>query len=178
MTGAGDKPPSREIIWSPWRMKYIRGKKPEGCVFCEVGDADPEEDEERYVVFRGGSHYVVLNIWPYNNGHAMVVPFRHITDITEMTDEESLEMLRLAGKLVDAYRSCMEAQGVNLGLNLGRVSGGSIEHLHFHLVPRWMGDVNFMPVIGHTKVLVEMLSETYERLRAEAANWAEGGSGG
>jgi ATP adenylyltransferase len=157
-------------------MQYIRGKKPEGCVFCEVGAADPSEDEERYVVFRGTHHYVVLNIWPYNNGHAMIVPFRHVTDITEMTDDESLEMFHLSRKLVQAYRSSMEAQGVNLGLNLGRVSGGSIDHLHLHLVPRWMGDANFMPIIGNTKVLVETLADTFERLRSEAAGWAGEGS--
>ena len=176
MKGAGEPPPSREVIWSPWRMEYIRGRKPDGCVFCEVAEADPSEDAERHVVHRGRNHYVVLNIWPYNNGHAMIVPYRHITDITDLTDDDALEMFRLSGKLVEAYRSTMNAQGVNVGLNLGQVSGGSIDHLHLHLVPRGLGDANFMPIIGHTKVLVEMLSETYERLRGEAASWAEGES--
>ncbi len=175
--GVGTPPLWRETIWSPWRMEYIESEKPDGCVFCEAGRADPAGDEERYVLFRGKHHYIVLNLWPYNNGHAMIVPYDHVEDITELSDESALEMFHLSQRLVAAYRRAMRAQGVNVGLNLGRVSGGSIDHLHLHLVPRWMGDANFMPVIGHTKVLVEMLRETWARLRAEIERWPAEGPG-
>jgi ATP adenylyltransferase len=152
-------------------MQYIRAKKPKHCVFCEAAAADPAEDEKRYVVYRGRAHFVVLNIWPYNNGHAMVVPLKHATDLEHLDDAETLEMLCLSKRLVSAYRRTMNAEGVNVGLNLGRISGGSIDHLHLHLVPRWTGDANFMPIIGNTKVLVERLSETWTRLHEDAATW-------
>jgi len=173
VSGRESPSPWKEVIWSPWRMAYIRKPRPDDCEFCEITEADPEEDGKRFVVHRARLNYVVLNLWPYNNGHAMVIPYRHVVDVSELTDEEGMEMLHLTQKLVAAYRESMNAQGVNVGLNLGRVSGGSIEHLHQHLVPRWMGDANFMPVIGQTKVMVEMLQETYDRLRGVADGWTE-----
>jgi len=171
--GSDEGSPSawKEVIWSPWRMEYIQQRRPDGCVFCEVAGVGEEHDEENYVVWRGELNYVVLNLWPYNNGHTMVVPNRHIVDLTEMTDEEALETVRISQKVVAAYRETMNAQGVNVGYNLGTASGGSIGHLHLHLVPRWVGDSNFMPVIGQTKVLVEMLDETRDRLREAARDW-------
>jgi ATP adenylyltransferase len=169
--GAGTPRHGRDIIWNPWRMEYLERERPDGCVFCECADADPAEDRERFILHRGRHHFVVLNLWPYNNGHSMVIPYRHIADIAELTDEEGLEMLHITQHLIDAYRRTMNAQGVNVGFNLGQVSGGSIEHLHQHLVPRWAGDSNFMPVLGQTKVMVEMLEETWERLHGVAAHW-------
>ena len=154
-------------------MEYIRKPRPDECTFCEISGADTAEDRERYVVLRGPLHYIVLNLWPYNNGHAMVVPNRHLEDITEMTEEETLEMFDYSRRLVTIYRKTMMAEGVNVGLNLGKISGGSIAHLHLHLVPRWTGDANFMPVIGNTKVMVEMLDDTYERLTKEIAEDGE-----
>jgi ATP adenylyltransferase len=168
MTGNGNPPTPRDILWSPWRMDYILGGRPEGCVFCEAVKAGPGADERLYVVHRGTAAFVVLNIWPYNNGHAMVVPHRHVPDLLDLADDEALEMFHLSRRLVTAYRETMNAEGVNVGLNLGRVSGGSIDHLHLHLVPRWTGDSNFMPVIGNTKVLVERLVATWKRLRSFA----------
>jgi ATP adenylyltransferase len=152
-------------------MDYIRKEKPDECIFCEVAAGDPSEDRKRYVVYRGRLNFIVLNLWPYNNGHSMVIPYRHIADLSELTDEEGLELLHLSQRLVDAYRRTMRAQGVNVGFNLGQVSGGSIDHLHQHLVPRWAGDSNFMPVLGQTKVMVEMLDETWQRLHGEAERW-------
>ena len=163
----------KEVIWSPWRIEYIRKERPPGCVFCEVAQADAAADGKRYVLHRGAHHFVVLNLWPYNNGHVMVIPYRHVDDILDLTDDEAMEMHRLSCRIVKAYRKVMRAQGVNVGLNLGQASGGSIEHLHLHLVPRWIGDSNFMPVIGQTKVLVEMLDSTYRNLRGEAESWDE-----
>jgi len=101
----------------------------------------------------------------------MICPLRHLEDISDLSDEEALEQHHLSRRMVDAYRRAMRAEGVNVGLNLGRISGGSIDHLHLHMVPRWPGDANFMPVIGQTKILVEMLDETYDRLSADAAGW-------
>ena len=171
MNGAGDPRVTRDTIWSPWRMQYIRSEKPKECVFCEIATAPAAEDRDRYVVFRGKTHYVVLNVWPYNNGHAMVVPYRHLTDLTELDDEEVLETFDLSRRLVETFRATMNAQGVNVGWNLGQISRGSIAHLPLHLVPRWAGDANFMPVIGQTKVLVELLSETWDRLREASNRW-------
>jgi ATP adenylyltransferase len=171
--GAGKPPEPRETIWSPWRMEYINKEKTGDCEFCTIAAADPAGDREIKVLYRGAHHFVVLNLWPYNNGHAMVVPSRHVEDLTELTDDEALEMHHLSQRLVTAYRKTMNAQGVNVGLNLGRISGGSIDHLHLHLVPRWAGDANFMPVIGNTKVLVEPLEDTWARLMEEVREWPE-----
>jgi ATP adenylyltransferase len=154
-------------------MEYIEKEKPDGCVFCDCAAADPEEDRERFIIHRSRHHFIVLNLWPYNNGHSMICPLRHIVDVTEMTDEEALEQHHLTQRLVEAYRNAMRAQGVNVGLNLGQISGGSIDHLHLHLVPRWAGDANFMPVIGQTKILVELLADTWTRLRKEVEQWPE-----
>jgi len=173
MSDEGSPSAWKEVIWSPWRMEYIRQRTPDGCVFCDVAEVGCEHDRKNYVVYRGRLNYIVLNLWPYNNGHVMIVPYRHIIDITEMTDDEALETMQISRKVVTAYRSTMNAQGVNVGYNLGSASGGSIGHLHLHLVPRWVGDSNFMPVLGHTKVLVEMLDDTYERLREAAGEWEE-----
>ena len=171
MSDEGSPSAWKEVIWSPCRMEYILQRKPEGCVFCDVAGVGVEHDDENFIVYRGELNYVVLNLWPYNNGHVMIVPFRHIVDITEMTDEEALETMQISRKVVAAYREKMNAQGVNVGYNLGTASGGSIGHLHLHLVPRWVGDSNFMPVIGQTKVLVEMLEDTLTRLREAAEGW-------
>jgi ATP adenylyltransferase len=171
MSDEGSPSAWKEVIWSPWRMEYIRKRRPDECVFCEVARIGEAKDRENYVVFRGRENYIVLNLWPYNNGHVMIVPDRHIVDITEMTESEALETFDLSKRVAAAFRETMNAQGVNIGYNLGTASGGSIGHLHLHLVPRWVGDSNFMPVIGHTKVLVEMLDETYERLADAARAW-------
>lgn len=173
MSDEGSPSPWKEVLWSPWRMDYIQQRRPDGCVFCDVATAGEEHDRKNYVVFRGRLNYIVLNLWPYNNGHVMIVPYRHIIDITEMTDDEALETMQISRRVVAAYRETMNAQGVNVGYNLGTASGGSIGHLHLHLVPRWVGDSNFLPVIGQTKVLVEMLDDTYDRLRTAALEWEE-----
>jgi ATP adenylyltransferase len=152
-------------------MEYIEKSRPDACVFCDCAQADPSEDQERFILHRAEHHFIVLNLWPYNNGHAMICPLRHIEEISELTDEEALEQHHLSRRMVEAYRKAMRAEGVNVGLNLGRISGGSIDHLHLHMVPRWPGDANFMPVIGQTKVLVELLGDTWARLREEIAKW-------
>ncbi len=150
-------------------MDYVLGGRPEGCVFCaalEMGD-----DEKALVLHRGEHAFVVLNRYPYNTGHLMICPNRHLVGPDEMNDDENLEVMHLLSKCTNLLQNAVKAEGVNAGLNLGRASGGSVDHLHMHLVPRWTGDTNFLPVIGGTKTLVEMLDGTYSRLREGMESW-------
>jgi ATP adenylyltransferase len=159
-----------ERLWSPWRMEYIRrgegGDEGKGCVFCDLPAADPEQDEANHLLARGDLSFVLLNAFPYNPGHLMAAPYRHIGDYLDLTAEELAEMTTFAGRAIRAMREDSGPHGFNLGMNLGEVAGAGIaDHLHLHLVPRWGGDTNFMPVVGRTKVLPELLGETYRRLR-------------
>lgn len=146
---------------------------PSGCVFC-AAQAKPD-GPDNWIVVREPHAFVILNIYPYNSGHVMVCPARHVTAMSELSPEEGAALFALTARTVDLLRSAMNAEAVNMGANLGRAAGGSIDHLHVHLVPRWTGDTNFMPVIGETKVMVQMLSDTWARLREAAA--AQGGAG-
>jgi ATP adenylyltransferase len=161
-------------LWTPHRMAYIRGEsKPtddtEGeCPFCRVPKLD---DEEGLVVRRGELAYVVLNLYPYAPGHLMVCPYRHIADYTETTDAEAAEIAELTKQAMRTLRRVSGAQGFNIGMNQGAVAGAGIAaHLHQHVVPRWLGDQNFMPIIGQTKTLPELLQSTRELL---ADAWAQ-----
>lgn len=146
---------------SPWRYAYVSQKRPEGCAFC---DAQTKPDGvENLIVLREAHAFLLLNLYPYNSGHCMVVPARHLVDPSELTPEESSCLWGLVARTADLLRKPLGAEGVNVGVNLGRVSGGSIDHLHVHLVPRWQGDTNFMPIVADTKVLVELLRDTYAR---------------
>jgi len=150
-------------LWAPWRIDYILGAKPEGCVFCAM----PEENDDRRhnILCRGQTCYVVLNLFPYNSGHLMVAPFRHVSDYTALTSEELAESAELTKKSILALKQTFKPDGFNVGLNQGKVAGAGIEeHLHLHIVPRWNGDFNFMPVIGETKVMPQHLSVTFEAL--------------
>jgi ATP adenylyltransferase len=162
--------PDPERLWSPWRMEYIRrgegGESNQGCVFCDLPAADPGHDEANHLLVRGEVSFVLLNAFPYNPGHLMVAPYRHVGDYLDLTPDELAEMTALAGRAIRAMREDSEPHGFNLGMNLGQVAGAGIaDHLHLHLVPRWGGDTNFMPVVGRTKVLPELLDETWRRLR-------------
>jgi ATP adenylyltransferase len=155
-------------LWSPWRMAYIRRDSdgPEGCVFCDLPAADPDQDEANHLLVRGQVSFLLLNAFPYNPGHLMAAPYRHVGDYLELAAEELAEMTALVGDAIRALRASSSPDGFNLGMNLGEVAGAGIaDHLHLHLVPRWGGDTNFMPVVGRTKVLPELLAETYRRLR-------------
>lgn len=154
-----------EHLWSPWRMEYIQANKDEpedaGCVLCRIRDG---EESER-VLARTELGYVVLNRYPYNPGHVMVVPNRHVGDLEGFDGDESLELQRLLQRAVKALREEMEPHGFNIGLNIGRIAGAGLPgHLHWHVVPRWSGDTNFMPVTGQTRVMPELLAETAKRL--------------
>ena len=153
-----------ERLWSPWRLAYVSGSgESKGCIFC---DAQAEQDAAGLVLLRGTTCFVILNLFPYNNGHLMVVPNRHVATLTDTTPEELAELMRLTRwsemALTEAYRP----QGINVGMNLGRPAGAGVaDHLHLHVVPRWTGDTNFMSVVGSVRVLPEALEQTGDRLR-------------
>jgi ATP adenylyltransferase len=155
-----------ERLWAPWRAKYIDSIDTEansGCIFC---DMQGEDDEDSLILHRSEHCFVVMNLYPYNNGHLMVIPYRHVADLSELSDEEKSELLSLASKVMKAIREVMRAEGFNLGINLGRVAGAGVEgHIHLHVVPRWNGDTNFMPVIGKTNVISESFKSTYDKLK-------------
>ena len=157
-----------ERIWSPWRMAYIQAAKEQGedggCIFC---DLPAEGDDVRTMILaRGELAFVIVNSYPYNPGHLMVAPFRHVGAFTSLEADELADVDALVARSIRALEQEMEPHGYNLGMNLGRVAGAGIpDHVHWHLVPRWNGDTNFMPVVGQTRVLPELLEETYARLR-------------
>ena len=167
-TGAG-VPDAFERLWTPHRMAYIQGEnKPtgpgadDGCPFCAI---PAESDEDGLIITRAEHVYVVLNLYPYNSGHLMVVPYRHVADYTELDADETAELAELTKQAMTALRTASAAQGFNIGMNQGGVAGAGIAaHLHQHVVPRWGGDVNFMPVVGHTKVLPQLLADTRKML--------------
>ncbi len=165
-------------LWTPHRMAYIKGEnraegsEPAGCPFCRI---PAQDDAETLIVRRGTSAYAVLNLYPYNPGHLMVVPVRHVADYADLDAAESAEVAELTRQALVALRAATGAHGFNVGMNLGTVAGAGIAaHLHQHVVPRWGGDTNFMPVVGHTKVLPQLLAETRSVL-AEA--WPPGDAG-
>lgn len=153
-----------ERIWAPWRLQYIEMPKPESCIFCtKVAQG---EDRANYILHRGRHNFVILNLFPYNPGHTMVVPYRHIDTLEALTGEEVLEHWELMQKVLGAMRLTLRPAGFNTGMNLGRVAGAGIDsHIHTHIVPRWGGDTNFMPVVASTKVMSEALSSVYDRLK-------------
>ena len=155
-----------ERLWAPWRLEYIQqADEQEGCVFCLAAAGD---DEGSLVVHRGKSAFVLLNKFPYSSGHLMVAPVRHVGEFGDLTDEEALELHRLAERGIAALAEVYAPQGYNLGWNLGRVAGaGVVDHVHLHVVPRWAGDTNFMPVLADVKVLPEHLAQTRRRLAGE-----------
>jgi len=155
-------------LWSPWRMRYIEQAKDEGedaeCFLCSKPRQG--DDAKASILARAESAYVVLNAFPYNPGHLMVAPFRHVGELEDVNDQELIDSGRLLQRSVRALKEAMAPDGFNGGLNLGRVAGAGVPgHLHWHLVPRWNGDTNFMPVLGETRVLPESLGETYAKLK-------------
>jgi ATP adenylyltransferase len=155
-----------ERLWAPWRLEYIQqAGEQEGCFFCLAAAG---QDEETLIVHRGELAFVLLNRFPYASGHLMVAPIRHVGEFGELTDEEALETHRLAERGIAALAQTYAPQGYNLGWNLGRIAGaGVLDHVHLHVVPRWAGDTNFMPVLADVKVMPEHLAATRAKL-AEA----------
>ena len=156
-----------ERLWSPWRLAYVTAtEKATGCIFCDVTGSSPDPEREKLVLVRGRASYVILNLYPYNSGHLMVAPNRHIASLAKATAEELDEMMRFTRDAEMALTEAYQPQGINVGINLGRPAGaGILDHVHIHLVPRWTGDTNFMSVFGNTRVLPEELGDSAKRLR-------------
>ncbi|MFP3908532.1 MAG: HIT family protein [Archaeoglobaceae archaeon] len=151
-------------IFAPWRIRYVLEPKHQGCIFCEF----PEEnrDKENLILYRGELNFVIMNRYPYNPGHLLVAPYRHIGDITDLSSDELADMMEKLSTAEKVIRKVMEPDGFNIGINVGSVAGaGMEEHLHAHIVPRWDGDTSFMPVFGDVQVVPEALEETYDKLK-------------
>jgi ATP adenylyltransferase len=153
-----------EQIWAPWRVQYIRMEKPSGCVLCEKPAQN--SDAQNYILYRGSKNFVIMNSYPYNPGHLMVAPYRHVADLDGLADDELGEHFKIVSRCTKLLREVFNPQGFNIGINLGKVAGAGIdEHVHTHIVPRWQGDTNFMAVISDVRVVPEALAETYHKLK-------------
>ncbi len=151
------------ILWAPWRMEYLMAKKTPGCIFCEKQEEGA--DRENYVIFRTAHCFALLNAYPYNNGHLMIAPFRHVGSLSGLSAEERGDLMEAVARAEQILGRAYSPQGMNVGVNLGHCAGAGVPgHVHVHIVPRWEGDTNFMPVLGETKVMPETLEETYVRL--------------
>jgi ATP adenylyltransferase len=159
-------PADWERLWAPHRMPYLQGEnRSVNCVFCEA----PKPGHDDLVVFKGETVFVVMNLYPYNSGHLLICPYRHVADLTDLTPAESTEIVALTAHSMKVLRKVSKAAGFNIGINQGALSGAGIaDHLHQHLVPRWSGDTNFMPIIGSTKILAQLLTELRDLL---ASSW-------
>ncbi len=151
-------------LWSPWRMEYIQSEKSGGCVFCDA--VREQRDEENLILFRGQYCFVIMNRYPYTNGHVMVAPYDHVDLPTRLSAEAQGEMMTLVNACLETLQEAMHPDGFNIGMNLGASAGAGIrDHIHMHVVPRWVGDTNFMPVLGDTRVIVEALEASYHKLQ-------------
>jgi ATP adenylyltransferase len=152
-------------LWAPWRMEFIKGTPPDGCIFCTL----PKENRDRdnLIVHRGRESFIILNKFPYNNGHVLIVPNVHVAAYEEVPDSALAEMNRLAKKAMRALGRTYQPQGYNIGINQGEAAGAGVKHhIHLHIVPRWMGDTNFMPVLAETKSLPQHLMKSFDDLHA------------
>jgi ATP adenylyltransferase len=170
LVGGAGMPDSWSRLWAPHRMTYLSGENRPlpgndiPCPFCRVPTLD---DADGLIVYRGSSAYVVMNLYPYNAGHLLICAYRHVADLTDLTDVERNEIFELTSTSMKVIRKVSGAKGFNLGMNQGAISGAGVaEHIHQHVVPRWAGDANFMPIIGQTKVLPQLLTETRSALAA------------
>jgi len=154
-----------KILWTPWRMEYISGPKPEGCLFCTKQQEPREKDRQNYILHRGATCYILLNLFPYTNGHMMIAPYQHVASLEGLDDKSLHEMMALVRASVAALNKDLSPAGFNIGMNLGKIAGAGIaDHLHIHVVPRWQGDVNFMSVLAETRLIPETLDVTYDKL--------------
>ena len=153
-------------MWAPWRMEYITSQPKDSneCVFCSSPKI--KDDSKNHIVYRAKHCYVMLNKYPYNNGHVMVLPYEHINDILNLSEAVQMECHQVINKTIKALRKVYNPQGINLGMNMGLAAGAGIaEHIHYHILPRWQGDTNFMPVVAGVKVISESLDVTYSKLK-------------
>jgi ATP adenylyltransferase len=155
-----------DYLWTPWRYAYVSGAdRVTGCIFC---DAPKEPDEKARIVFRGAHCYIILNTYPYTNGHVMIVPYAHLDELHKLPSGAANEMMALTQRMEIVLRSLYRPDGLNLGMNIGKAAGAGVAgHIHMHILPRWVADANFASVIGETRVLPESLDVTWERIRTE-----------
>ncbi len=154
-------------LWAPWRTEFIKGPKPAGCFFCEAAAADPADDADHLVLARTEVALAMLNRYPYNNGHLMIAPKAHLANLEELSPATANGVMALTQRVLRVLREVLSPQGFNLGINAGKIAGAGVaDHVHQHVVPRWDGDTNFMPVTADTKVLNESLTASYHALRA------------
>ena len=155
---------SKNFLWAPWRMDYIENPKKEKDVF--LNKINSSDDKQNLVLHRAETSFVTMNLYPYNNGHLMVVPYKKYDDMTKLSTQVLAEIMCLSQSSMKILKKELKCEGFNFGLNMGKAAGAGIDdHLHFHIVPRWMGDSNFMPVTGHTKIIMENLFDTYDKLK-------------
>lgn len=157
-----------DFLWSPWRASYVTAAREQSdCILCRLaGLKNSEADEASFVLFRGESNFIVLNLFPYTTGHVMIVPYTHVSGLSDLDEMAGNEMIRLAGRLEKALKEEYRPDGLNMGLNLGHAAGAGVaNHIHLHVVPRWIGDANFMTTVGETRVLSESLESTFHRLK-------------
>ena len=153
-------------IWAPWRIEYIRAEKPAGCILCD--NPKGKRDKQNYILYRGKNNFIMLNSYPYNPGHLLVAPYRHTANLEELTDEERDEHYRLVSRSIVVLKEVFQPGGFNMGANLGKVAGAGIDdHFHSHIVPRWQGDTNFIPVLGDVRVIPQALADTYKSLKGK-----------
>lgn len=158
-----------DVLWSPWRNSYVSAAEPQkgGCVFCSILQ-NPASDEEKYILHRADFNFIVLNIYPYISGHLMIVPYEHLADLDSLSTETSAEMMELGKRTQTIFREVYQPNGINLGMNLGKAAGAGVaEHLHLHILPRWIGDANFMTSVGQTRTIPEDLHTTYKKLKGK-----------
>jgi ATP adenylyltransferase len=159
----------KKYIYSPWRLEYVTSKKGKDCIFCHKPESS--DDKKHLIVYRSISSYVILNLYPYNNGHVMVVPFRHVSSLADLKSEEINDLFKTVQLTEKVLRNAYSPEGINIGLNLGKAAGAGIdEHLHVHLVPRWLGDCNFMSVVGGVRVIPEAFEKTFTLLQEQFDN--------
>jgi ATP adenylyltransferase len=152
-----------ERLWAPWRLSYVTKDKPQGCIFCTKPKAG--DDRANHIIHRGEHSYVMLNTYPYNNGHTLISPYAHVAALEELPPATLHEMMDLAQLVIRAMKDSFRAGGFNTGFNLGAVGGAGIQdHLHMHIVPRWLGDTNFMPVVADVRVIPQTLDSSYDQL--------------
>ena len=161
-----------KVLWAPWRMEYILSDKQDICFLCDAAAQGPSE--ENLLLYRGDHALVIMNRYPYNNGHILVAPVAHTCDLSDLTVAEYRETMELFRFSLKALEKLMQPEGFNAGLNLGKTGGAGLEeHIHFHVVPRWHGDTNYMPVVSGTRVIPEALTETYRAIRPLFDNFGE-----
>lgn len=163
-----------EQLWTPWRMPYLKGPKPEGCIFCQKVQA--ADDRAAHVLTRSRHGFVTLNLYPYNNGHLLVVPYAHVPSLEDLPSETLTDLMTLVNRSLTILRAALQPHGFNLGINIGEVAGAGVsDHVHIHVVPRWQADTNFMSIIAATRIIPEWIDDTYERLvEAQTKLMAEG----